>query len=173
MRKLFRMKYEPCTGQCYAYSDVMRIHTLGLDMKGAAEFLKRLLKIHGPSCGNESIQFRLDADEFERDGYHEAAQVGLVPCTDKDTRFVASFYHYGSLDLFAGDTPLQAMNKMIDAVLAWYESDEGKQLIKRDSPNTHRDMVCEHGTDNKLINFAIEFSGLDEKGRAELKAQFA
>lgn len=172
MRKLFRMKYESCTGQCYAHSDVMKIHTLGLDLEGAVTFLKKLLQVHGPSCGNDSIQFRLDADEFERDGYREAAQVGLVPTKNKDVRFVASFYHYGSLDLFAGDTPLEAMNKMMDAALAWYESDEGFGLVERDSPNAWRANVCHHGTDDKLINFAIEFSGLDDKGKAELRDKF-
>ena len=44
MRKLFRMKYESCTGRCYAYSDVLRIHTLGLDAAGAAEFLKTFIE---------------------------------------------------------------------------------------------------------------------------------
>lgn len=89
MRKIFRMKYESCSGQCYAYSDVMRIHTLGLDARGAAAFLKRLLAMHAPSCGNDSLQFRLDQDSWiPKDSASQATA----------TRFVASFWHYGSLD---------------------------------------------------------------------------
>lgn len=172
MRKMFRMKYEACTGQCYAHSDVMRIHTLGLDVKGAAEFLKRLLKMHGPSCGNNSIEFRLDEDTFYRKVPIENGYDDHVFENKAFTRFVASFWHYGTLDLFGGDTPLEALNKMIDAALAWYETKEGKELIERDSPPA-RASVCHHGTDEKLVEFAIEFSGLDEAGRKELRAQFA
>lgn len=172
MRKIFRMAYESCSGQCYDHSDVMRIHTLGLyDIKRAAAFLSRLLEMHAPSCGNPNIQFRLDVDEFEEDSYREVAQAGLVPCVDKKTRFVASFYRYGALDLFGGPTALEAMNKLIDGALAWYASDEGKARLAADSP-VDRANACHHGDDRKLIDFAIEFSGLDAPARAALRAEF-
>src|SRR5690349_3415123 len=105
MRKMFRMKYESCSGQCYEYSDVMRIRNLGLDAQGAAEFLKRLVAMHDPSCGNDQIAFRLDV-------------------SDEHDMFVASFQRYGSLDLFMDKTALGAMNKLIDAALGYYQSDE-------------------------------------------------
>lgn len=154
MRKLFRMQYESCNGQCYAYSDVMRIHTLGLDAQGAAAFLKRLVAMHAPSCGNDQLGFKLDVDET----------------TFEAPVFVASFQRYGALDLFLGKTPLEAMDKMIDGALAYYRSDEYKA-----HPTTEhsRHAICHHGTDDKLIEFAIEFSGLDAQGRTELRAQFA
>ena len=63
MRKLFRMKYESCSGQCYADEDVMRIHDLGLDAVGAATFLRRLLAMHEPSCGDPNISFSLDVED--------------------------------------------------------------------------------------------------------------
>lgn len=165
MRKMFRMKYESCSGQCYAPSDAMRIHTLGLDMQGAAAFLTRLVAMHEPSCGNPNIEFRLDVDEFTREMYTRRAPDELV----QDERFIASFYHYGSLDLFAGDTALEAMNLMIDAALAYYQSAE--YLAQADKGLGHG--VCHHGDDKKLIEFAIEFSGLDAAGRDQLRAQFA
>lgn len=176
MRKLFRMKYEKCAGACYAYSDVMRIHTLGLSAQGAAAFLKRLIQIHGPSCGNAQLQFRLDADEWiegaewgERDG---------LPCPVLQdvtrTRFVASFYHYGTLDLFGGATPLEALDKMIDGALAYYDSEEFILDVAED-PNRgglgHD--ACEHGDDKKLVEFAIAFSGLDDAQKSALRAEFA
>lgn len=151
MRKLFRMQYESCTGQCYAYSDVMKIHTLGLDEQGAVAFLKRLLAIHGPSCGNPSLAYRLDH-----------AEVG-----GRDV-FIASFARYGSLDLFAAETSLGALNQMIDAALVYYESAEYKAF---GAGNGHD--VCHHGQDNKLLDFAIAFSGLPEPQRLALRAQFA
>ena len=165
MRKLFRMKYESCTGRCYAYSDVLRIHTLGLDAAGAAEFLQRLVKIHEPSCGNDQIQFRLDADEFTRSVYTGGGDEDLP-----DVRFVASFYRYGSLDLFAGDTPLEALNKLIDAALAYYETDEYRALAAARPGLGHG--VCEHGDDKKLVEFAIAFSGLGDADKDVLRAQF-
>lgn len=168
MRKLFRMKYESCSGQCYAYSDVMRIHTLGLDATGAATFLNRLVSMHEPSCGNPNIEFRLDADEFTRGRTISDGDTGDYVYA-QDTRFVASFYHYGSLDLFAGDSPLEAMNLLIDAALAFYKSDE--YLAQANKGSGHG--VCHHGDDRKLIEFAISFSGLDEAGQSELRAQFA
>lgn len=161
MRKLFRMKYEACNGQCYEYDDVMKINTLGLDVKGAVEFLKRLVAIHEPSCGNPNIEYRLDVDEFTRT---------KSPYDDNDysdTRFVASFYHYGSLDLFSGDTPLEALNILIDAALTYYQSDDYRS---RDKGLGHE--VCRHGTNKKLIEFAISFSGLDKNDQDMLREQF-
>ncbi len=151
MRKIFRMKYESCSGQCYAPSDVMRIHTLGLDVEGAAVFLQRLLDMHRPACGNPQIEFRLDADEWQ-ESFSDWAPVEKV-------RFVASFYRYRSLDLFGGDTAREAMDALIDGALAWYQSEEGRALLAADSPDD-RDAVCHHGTDTKLVDFALAFSGL-------------
>ncbi len=164
MRKLFRMKYEKCSGQCYAYSDVMRIHTLGLDVEGTVAFLKRLLAMHAPSCGNESLQFRLDEDTYD---------LNIDGLVTEHSRFVASFWHYGTLDLFGGASPLDAMNALIDGVMAWYASDEGKELLARDSLEAVRGTVCHHGTDEKLVNFALEFSGLNDRERESVRARFA
>lgn len=165
MRKLFRMQYEPCTGRCYAYSDVMRIHTLGLTTQTAVQFLERLVKIHEPSCGDANIQFRLDADEWFGNPVNEFDKA-------ERTRFVASFYHYGALDLFGGATPLEAMNKMIDAALAYYEGDDYKASVARHGGGPDHSK-CEHGDDKKLIEFAIAFSGLNDAEKDALRAQFA
>jgi hypothetical protein len=164
------MRYEPCTGRCYAYSDVMRIHTLGLTTANAAAFLERLVKIHEPSCGNSEIQFRLDADEFTRI-VHWQTDDDEDSDTEQHTRFVASFYHYGSLDLFAADTPLEALNQMIDAALVYYESDQ-YQADLASRPGFGHD-VCEHGDDKKLIEFAISFSGLGTEEQDNLRARFS
>lgn len=165
MRKLFRMKYEPCVGQCYAYSDVMRIHTLGLDARGAAAFLRRLLAAHAPSCGDPGIEFRLDADEFTRSEYNGGDYKDV-----EDVRFVASFYHHGALDLFASDTPLGALDQLIDAALAYYETQAFKSLHDE---TLLRERVCEHGTDEKLVSFALAFSGLTPEAQAEVRAELA
>jgi hypothetical protein len=150
------MKYEPCAGQCYAYSDVMRIHTLGLDVQGAVRFLQRLVAIHGPSCGNENLQFRLDVEE--------RIPLFKVPV------FIASFYHYGALDLFYGPTPLEALDKMIDAALAYYSSEQYEEDVVEHGGGDHD--ACEHGDDKKLVEFAITFSGLGQDDQNALRKMF-
>lgn len=150
------MQYEPCAGRCYAYSDVMRIHTLGLlDVNEAAALLQRVVAIHEPSCGDPGIQFRLDADEFT-----ESDTSGRE--YDR-TRFVASFYRHGALDLFAADTPLEALNRMIDAALAYYQTPEYRAVACSDHSK------CEHGDDSKLVEFCIAFSGLPPADQERLR----
>lgn len=155
MRKLFRMKYESCNGQCYADEDVMRIHDLGLDAVGAAEFLRRLLAMHEPSCGNPNISFSLDVEDLE----------GQPPI------YVAAMQRYGALDLHVAFTPLEALDKLIDGALAWYGSIEYQTLIAEKPGAGHG--VCHHGDDRALIEFAITRSGLPAPEQQALRAQFA
>lgn len=152
MRKLFRMKYESCNGQCYADADVMQIHNLGLDVESAAEFLQRLLAMHEPSCGNPRISFSLDVD-------------------DDSGTYVASMQRYGALDLHVGRTPLEALDKLIDGALAWYASVEYQVLVSEQPGTGHG--VCHHGDDRALIEFAITRSGLPTADQQALRAQFA
>jgi len=151
------MKYESCNGQCYDHDDVMRIHNLGLDARGAAEFLRRLLEMHGPSCGNPNIAFGLDVEEDV--------------AGDRTPVFVASMQRYGALDLHVGFTALEAMDKLIDGALAWYRSVE-YQVIAAERSDGGRS-ACHHGDDRALIEFAIANSGLGVPEQQELRAQFA
>lgn len=155
MRKLFRMKYESCNGQCYADEDVMKIHSLGLDVEGAATFLRRLLAMHEPSCGNPQISFSLDVED----------ENGLQPT------YVAAMQRYGALDLHVGKTALEALDKLIDGALGWYASVEYQVLVSERPGAGHR--VCHHGDDRALIEFAITRSGLSGPEQQELRAQFA
>lgn len=152
MRKLFRMKYESCSGQCYADADVIQIHSLGLDAQGAAAFLRRLLAMHEPSCGNLAIAFSLDVE-------------------DSSHTYVAAMQRYGALDLYVGTTALEAMDKLIDDALAWYASDEGVRLMAATPGIGHR--ACHHGDDRALVEFAISRSRLPAPEQQVLRAQFA
>lgn len=149
MRKLFRMKHESCRGDCYDHSDVMRIHTLGLDTAGATVLLRRLLEVHSQSCGDPAIEFRLDADD----------ELGI---------FVSSMTRHGAVDMFAANTPLAALDRMIDAALAYFESEEYRE-IRREHPLPPRHAACDHGTDAKLARFAIAYSGLNDVEQADLE----
>jgi hypothetical protein len=108
--------------------------------------------MHGPSCGNPELAFRLDVDDV----------LGV---------YVASFYRYGSLDLFADKTALGAMNKLIDAAIDYYGSDEYKLFMAR-MPGAGHD-VCHHGDDKKLVDFALRFSGLPVAEQRAVRSQFA
>ena len=156
MRKLFRMKYESCNGQCYSHDDVVQIHDLGLDAVGAAEFLRRLLAMHEPSCGNPNISFSLDVEDN---------------LSDQRSLYVAAMQRYGALDLHVDVTPLGAMNKLIDGALAWYGSVE-YQVIASQAPGAGR-AVCLHGEETALVEFAIARSGLPPQEQQALRAQFA
>lgn len=146
------MKYESCNGQCYADEDVIQIHNLGLDAKNAATFLRRLLAMHEPSCGNPQISFSLDVD-------------------DNTNTYVAAMQRYGALDLYVGRTALEALDELIDGALAWYASVE-YQVIASEKPGAGHG-VCHHGDDRKLLEFAITRSGLSESEQRQLWAQFA
>lgn len=152
VRKLFRMKYESCNGQCYADEDVMRIYDLGLDAVGAAEFLRRLLAMHEPSCGNPNISFSLDVDDTSR-------------------TYVAAMQRYGALDLHVAFTAFEAFDKLIDGALDWYASVEYQVLVSERPGLGHG--VCHHGDDRRLIEFAITRSGLPAPDQQALRAQFA
>ena len=147
MRKLFRMKYEPCSGRCYAWEDVINMEELGIDVKSASVLLDRIIKIHEPVCGNENLAYALDYDENLK-------------------IFVASFIHYGSLDLFADQKALGALSKLIDAALLYYNTEEYKTLTK-EKPGKGHD-VCEHGEDYDLRRFAMKFSGLSKEDQDKI-----
>lgn len=174
MRKLFRMKYESCHGGCYTADDVLEIHSLGLDVQGAVVFLRRLLLIHGLACGNDRLGYRLDVDDARK-------------------IYVASFERYGAFDLFLDETPAGALDQLIEAALTYYASQEYAQNLKAQrklqpctgfrGPEDYRDHLpctacepgsdCRHGQDNKLIEFALKFSGLDATTQAQVRLQLA
>lgn len=150
MRKLFRMKYEPCNGDCYAECAVVDLRSMKLAKNEAVDFFRKLLAVHLPACGNSQLMFRVDVD-------------------DEYNMFVATFEHYGVTDMFMSDSSKGAMTKLINAVLAYYETDEYKALVAA-NPGLGHD-VCHYGEDSKLIDFALKFSGLSEIEQAELREE--
>jgi hypothetical protein len=142
MRKLFRMKYEPCSGRCYAPDEVIKLSNYNLSVVDAAILLERIIKIHEPACGNENLSYGMDYDE--------------------ETKvFISSFQHFGMLDIFSATDGVSALNKLIDAALEFFDSEQGKELL-RTNPGKGHD-VCEHGEANDLRKFSLKFSGLNEE----------
>jgi len=141
MRKIFRMKYEPCNGRCYAPDEVLNIKEFSMPLMDAAVLLDRIIKIHEPACGNDNLSYGMDYDEVS----------GV---------FIASFIHFGELDLFTSRSGLECMNSLIDGALSWYESDTAKEKLSSNPGVSHS--ACQHGEDYDLRRFALRFSGLDQ-----------
>ncbi len=64
MRKIFRMGYEPCKGDCYAWDDVLPIDDLDPEKRAAVK--TKLLDLHRPMCGNAALRYGVDFDEHRR-----------------------------------------------------------------------------------------------------------
>ena len=72
MRKVFRMQYEPCSGQCYTGGDDSPINkesfkaigALKTDKNRLESFITKLTKAHEPLCGNEEMRLGVDYDEL-------------------------------------------------------------------------------------------------------------
>jgi hypothetical protein len=143
------MRYEPCDGQCYAEDDVMDLNRFGLDVPAAARLLSRVVQIHDRACGDVNLAYGLDHDEA----------TGV---------FVASFWRYGNLSLYCDATPLGALERLIDAALAYYASDE-YAAKNAERPGLGHD-ACHHGDDRALVDFALRHSGLSVEQQAEARS---
>ena len=82
-RKIFRMGYEPCKGDCYCYDDVLPVDDLDPEKRQAV--IKKLLELHAPMCGNEALRYGVDFSEELR-------------------LFVGFFYHYGATETFVSSS---------------------------------------------------------------------
>ncbi len=133
------MQYEPCNGTCYAYEDVFNLKELANDPERLETLMSKLLKAHGPACGNEHIRYGIDLDE-------------------KLNTFVGSFMHFNKLELVAGKDATQVLESLCDLVNDYYESEDGKKEIEANPGLGHS--VCEHGEDTELRQFVLKASGL-------------
>lgn len=139
MRKVFRMKYEPCNGQCYTCHEVVNLTSLANDQVTLRRLLDKMVKAHEPLCGNANIAYGIDFDEESR-------------------IFIASFMHYGKLELFANQDLVKVLETLCDSAIAHFASEAGIAELATDPGFGHD--VCHHGEDEKLTRFMIEHSGL-------------
>lgn len=137
-KKVFRMRYEPCQGTCYAWDSVFSMRQLAENPAHLDAVMGKLLKAHGPACGNRHIGYGIDYSEA---GY-----------------YVASFVHFGRLDLLTGTNPTELFESLLDFVNKYWETVEGKREIQ-DNPGLGHG-VCEHGEETELKEFVLKASGL-------------
>lgn len=63
MRKLFRFKYEPCTGTCYAWCDHLITELRNIDEFSRKLLVKQMVDAHNKLCDNPEYSFGVDVDE--------------------------------------------------------------------------------------------------------------
>ena len=99
MRKLFRFKYEPCNGTCYAWCDVLpeQLNKMSdLDRKATVD---TMVKAHNRLCDNPDFSFGVDMD-------------------DKTEMFVAHFRTPKSTETFLAKSFGECVQEVCKTVLA-------------------------------------------------------
>lgn len=99
MRKLFRFKYEPCNGTCYAWCDVLPNELMKISEQKRQEIVGLMVKAHNNLCDNIDYSFGVDLDENTK-------------------MFVAHFRTPKSTDIFVGTTFSDCVRKVCDRVLS-------------------------------------------------------
>ncbi len=153
MRKIFRMQYEPCNGDCYAYDpsddtdspddtkddDQLPLGPLRFDKPRLKAIIDKLVAMHQPLCGNVNLRYGIDLDE-------------------ENKLFIGSFWHYGKLELFTGKELYILVEQMADYILAFYKTEAYAEESKNDKGLGHD--VCHYGEDQDLRRFMIRVSGI-------------
>ncbi len=132
------MHYEPCQGTCYSWEDVVDVSELSSDPERYARLKASMIQIHQPACGDEKIRYAIDLDEAN----------GL---------FIASFMHYGKLELLTGKNLVDLLEEFCVMVTAHWGTETGILELEAGGGFGHR--VCKHGEDRQLNAFMDKFSG--------------
>lgn len=128
-RKLFRMGYEPCKGDCYM-GKVFPITDFSPEEREEIE--RKLLAIHDPTCGNANVRFGVDLDEARG-------------------TFVGVFYHYGAMETVLSESLKGALDGLLDLAVEHFASDQWREELAQD-PGLGRD-ACAYGTNDSLLAF--------------------
>lgn len=150
MRKLFRMQYEPCSGQCYTDRDVLRFTKQ--NPEEVQELMDLLVQIHEPACGNANVRYAIDLDE----------ELGI---------FTAVFFHYGKMEVFASKTLGGVIRLLAQHALFFYTTPAW--WTEKLQGGVHGHDVCHHGKDQDLRVFMIKHSGLAPEVQQEMLARVA
>jgi hypothetical protein len=146
MKKVFRMKYEPCNGECYVPDDVINLSFLAENLIELKKITAKLIKAHEPLCGDENLAYAIDFDDVNK-------------------LFIGTFLHYRKLELFCGKDMLSVLNQLCDGAIAHFASPEGLRELKSAAALGHD--VCEHGKDEDLLHFMIKHSGISTPNGVE------
>jgi len=99
MRKLFRFKYEPCNGTCYAFCHHLIGELRKMTDKSKKILVGRMVEAHGHLCDNPDYSFGVDVD----------AELGI---------FVAHFRTPEATEMFSSKLFLECIYLVTKEVLA-------------------------------------------------------
>ena len=99
MKKLFRFKYEPCNGTCYAHQPIFFSEMKKLQQLEKEALVEKIVKAHDQLCDNPEYYFGLDMCE----------KTGL---------FIGHFVQPERTDIFTGETLAECISDMADTVIA-------------------------------------------------------
>lgn len=98
MKKLFRFKYEPCNGTCYAPEDVFFSQMKQIQQNEKLKIIEKIVTAHDKMCDNPSYSFGLDMCE-------------------KTNLFIGHFNQPDRLDVFTGVTLQECIDDMTSYIL--------------------------------------------------------
>lgn len=99
MKKLFRFKYEPCNGTCYAHQPIFFEEMKKLNTEEKTTLVDTIVKAHDQLCDNPEFYFGLDLCE----------KTGL---------FIGHFIQPSRTDVFSGNSLRECITEMCEAVIA-------------------------------------------------------
>lgn len=99
MRKLFRFKYEPCNGTCYAFCEKLPEELRKLISEDRKILVDKMVKAHDKLCDNPDYSFGVDVDEI-------------------NNVFVAHFRTPEKLDLYSDKSFSHVVEQVCKQVLA-------------------------------------------------------
>lgn len=98
MKKLFRFKYEPCNGTCYAPEIIFFEEMKKITQDDKIKLTKKIVKAHDQLCDNSDYSFGLDMCE-------------------KTNLFIGHFRQPERLDLFTGNTLSECIDDMTNYII--------------------------------------------------------
>lgn len=155
-RKILTMTYhadgresineEACSGDCYAYDDVLRVRSDWTPEQVRTTF-RHLLKMHSGICGNDRYRLGVDLDE-------------------ESGTFVGSFLHYGALETVCADTIGGVVEKLATVVDAYMASPQ-RAADLASYPGLGRS-ACAYGEDDALVRWMAAAGGVPNEALAYL-----
>lgn len=98
MKKLFRFKYEPCNGTCYAYQPIFLSEMKKVDSKSKVTLVSKIVEAHDNMCDNPDYFFGIDLCE----------KTGL---------FIGHFVQPDRTDIFSGPSLKECIEEMCESVI--------------------------------------------------------
>lgn len=104
MKKLFRFKYEPCSGTCYCPGDKFFEELNKFDEDGKKQLINKIVSAHDSTCDDPNQLFAIDYDE----------NVGV---------YIGTVFDNGRLDLFSD----KSFVSLVDALTSFVKKqNEGR-----------------------------------------------